>query len=282
MRRTELLEFGRAREDAGRLHLPDELGGEQRLAFEFASGQQEFHPVGNGGNRGDDRAGGRRRNRKKFAAPAFVVAFHQIGNGGIISRGVLCGRKADRHLQFVREPGADEFLITLAANALGDEAGDVIGEIVVLKFGPDIPGRLEVTQGRHHLGAREIAGNPDPVVAGQAGMVAEQVAHRDALGRDRIVQAEFGNVVADGPAPVETSLVDQQRQGGGGKRLGDRADQELRLRCRRKASFRVALAPGLEQGGLAVLYDRERDSRHLPLRHRFRRQRVELRRKGGD
>ena len=256
--------------------------GEQRLAFKLASGQQEFHPVGNGGNRGDDRAGGRRRNRKEFAAPALVVAFQQIGNGGIVSRGVLFRRKADRHLQFVRQPGPDEFLITLAADALDNDAGGVIGEIVVLKFGPDIPRRLEVTEGRHHLGAREIAGNPDPVVAGQAGMVAQQVAHGDALGRDRIVQAEFGNVVAGGPAPVETSLVNQKRHGGGGKRLGDRADQELRPRCRSQTSFCVALAPGLEQGGLAVLHYRKRYGGHLPLRHGFRRQRVKLGREGGD
>ena len=88
-----------------------------------------------------------------------------------------------------------------------------------MKVGPDIPGRLEVTQRRHHFAAREIAGNPDPVVAGQAGMVAEQVAHGDALGRNGIAQGEFGNVIADRLAPVETALVDQQRQRRGGERL---------------------------------------------------------------
>ena len=94
---TVLLEFRSGLVDAGCLHRPDELGGEQPLSFELAFGQQEFHPVGDGGNRGDDRAGGGRRNRKEFAAPALVVAFQQIGHGGIISRGVLLGRKADRH-----------------------------------------------------------------------------------------------------------------------------------------------------------------------------------------
>ena len=113
-------------------------------------------------------------------------------------------------------------------------------------------------------------------------MVAEQVAHGDALGRDRIAQSEFGNVIADRLAPVETSLVDQQRQRRGGERLGDRADQKLRLGCRRQPGFNVALAPGLEENRLAVLHDRERDRGHLPLGHRLRRKCIELGREGGD
>jgi len=103
----------------------------------------------------------------------------------------------------------------------------------------------------------------------QAGVVGQQVTHRNAVGRDRVVQPEFRKIVANRLGPVETPLVDQHREARGRERLGDRANCKLGLRCRSQPCFDVALTPGFEKDGLAVLHDGHRNTGHLPLRHRL-------------
>jgi hypothetical protein len=61
------------------------------------------------------------------------------------------------------------------------------------------------------------------------------------------VQAEFRDVFAHRLVPIQAPLVHQERQARGGERLGDRADQELRVGRHLQAGFDIAQAIGLEQ-----------------------------------
>ena len=69
---------------------------------------------------------------------------------------------------------------------------------------------------RQHLRAAEVAGHVHPVVARHAASVAQQVAHGQAFGGERILQAELGDHLAHGAVPFELAFVDQQAQAGGG------------------------------------------------------------------
>jgi hypothetical protein len=100
--------------------------------------------------------------------------------------------------------------------------------------------------------------------------MAEQIAHRDAVGRDGVMQAEFRDVIPHRLLPIEPPLVHQKRQARGGERLRDRADQELCVGCYLRAGFDVAQAIGPEERHLRVLHHRDGEARNLPLVHRFR------------
>ena len=76
--------------------------------------------------------------------------------------------------------------------------------------------------------AARVARNMHPVVAWQSGLMPQEVAHRDSLGRHRIVQPKLRNVVAHRLGPVETPLIVQESHARRGERFGDRADEELR------------------------------------------------------
>jgi hypothetical protein len=101
----------------------------------------------------------------------------------------------------------------------------------------------------------------------QSAVVREQVTYRNPVCCDRVVQPEFRNIIANKLCPIETSLVGQHREARGRERLGDRANCKLGVGCRRQSSFGVALTVSFENDGLAVVYDRNRNSGHLPFRH---------------
>ena len=107
-------------------------------------------------------------------------------------------------------------------------------------------------------------------------MMAEQIAHRDAVGRGGIMQPEFRDVLAHRLRPIEAPLVHQERQARGGERLRDRADQELGVGRRLQAGFDVAQAVGPKERHLAVLHHRNGEARNLPLVHRFRDETLKL------
>jgi hypothetical protein len=44
-------------------------------------------------------------------------------------------------------------------------------------------------------------------MARQSGMMAQQISHRDAIGRDGVVQAEFRDVIPQGLLPIKQPLV---------------------------------------------------------------------------
>ena len=111
-------------------------------------------------------------------------------------------------------------------------------------------------------------------------MMAEQIAHRDPVGRDGVVQAEFRDVIPDRLLPIKTPLVHQKGQARGGERLRDRADHELCVGGHRQAGFDIAKAVSLDQRHLAVLHHRDGQARNLPLVHRFRDESFEVENEG--
>ena len=110
----------------------------------------------------------------------------------------------------------------------------------------------------------------NPIMARQAGMMAEQIAHRDALGRDGVMQSEFRDVIPHRLLPIEAPFVHQQGQARGGERFRDRADREVRVGCHRQAGFDIPKPISSEQRHLAILHHRNGEARNLPLVHRFR------------
>jgi hypothetical protein len=91
-------------------------------------------------------------------------------------------------------------------------------------------------------------------MARQPGVMAEQVAHCDAIGRDGVMQAEFRDVIAHRLFPIEASLVERKGQARGGKGLRDRADHELRVGGHLQAGFDIAQTIGADQRHLPVLH----------------------------
>jgi hypothetical protein len=104
----------------------------------------------------------------------------------------------------------------------------------------------------------------------QPGMMAEQIAHREAVGRDGVMQPEFRDVFPHRLLPIHAPLVHQERQPRGGERLRGRADQELCVGCHRQAGFDIAKAIGPDERHLPVLHHRNGEARNLPFVHRFR------------
>jgi hypothetical protein len=100
-------------------------------------------------------------------------------------------------------------------------------------------------------------------------MVAEQVLHRYAIGRDRIVQAKLREILAHRLRPIQAAFVHQHAEARGGERFGDRAKGELRVDGDRQAGFDVALAVDPQQVRFAVAHHAKGKSGNLPFRHRF-------------
>jgi hypothetical protein len=128
--------------------------------------------------------------------------------------------EADRHAEPIRQPGANEGFVAPAAHSLDEEAGDVVAEIVVLPGGADIAAQLEVAHRAEHLGGRAVAREMHPIVAGQAGLVAQQIAHGGPVRCHRVAETKLRDVVADWLRPIETPLVVQESDGGCRERLG--------------------------------------------------------------
>lgn len=115
----------------------------------------------------------------------------------------------------------------------------------------------------------------------QAAVVAQQIAHRNAVGSDCIVQAEFRNIVTHRLGPIEAAFVDQHRQTRRGERLRNGADRKLRVGRRRQSRFGVALAIRSQERCLAILHDGNCCRRYFPFRHRLIGQGVQLFRQDG-
>ena len=106
-----------------------------------------------------------------------------------------------------------------------------------------------------------------PVMPRQAGAVQEQVADGDALGCGAVVQAKLRNVVAHGRVPVEAPRVGQDRQAGGGERLGQRADWEQRVRGDGQAGFLVAPPEAMQRAKFIPLDDGNGQPWDVPVGH---------------
>jgi hypothetical protein len=113
-------------------------------------------------------------------------------------------------VQLVSQPGTGEVAPALAADAFGHQAGDEIAKVLILKAAANVVARLQVAHGRQHLRRRPIARHVNPVVARQAGMMAKQIAHRDPVGRNSVMQAKFRDVIPDRLLPIKTPLVHQK------------------------------------------------------------------------
>jgi hypothetical protein len=100
-------------------------------------------------------------------------------------------------------------------------------------------------------------------------MMAEQIAHRDAVGRDRVMQPEFRDVIPHRLLPIKAPLVHQKGQARGGERLRDRADRELSVGGHRQAGFDIAQAISLDERHFPVLHHGNGETRNLPLVHRL-------------
>jgi hypothetical protein len=177
---------------------------------------------------------------------------------------------------------ADERLIALPAEALDQKTRHVVAKIIVLPGRTDIAAQFEMPHHTEHFGGRAIAGKMHPVMARQSRLMAQQVAHRDPLGRDRVAEAKPRHVVAHRFGPVEPPLMVQQRNGGRGEGFGDRADHELRRRRHRQVRFDIALTISPRQRHLAILHHGERDTRHFPVGHHIGGEMIEIGDKRGN
>jgi len=91
------------------------------------------------------------------------------------------------HAQLIGQSSAGKFGPALTADAFGHHACDEITEIRVLVGGANIVARLQIAHCRQHLRGRQVVRHVYPVVARQAGMMAEQIAHRDAVACDGVM-----------------------------------------------------------------------------------------------
>jgi len=275
---VRLAELGEARHrvvNARRMQLADQRGRQQALAVDLAPAQMQSHPACQVRNRGVDRPAGQGPDRQADCRQARVLV-HHVGPRRVRGSLEVLEREADRHAERIGQPRADEGLVTLSAQALDDEAGNVVAEVVVLPGRAQIAARVQVPHRAHELGRRAIARHMHPVVPRQSGLMAQQVAHRHPLARHRILQTELRQVLAHRLGPVDAPLALQQRHGRRGERLGDRADQELRRGGNRQVPFHITHPIRLCQHHLAVLHHRQRRPRHLPVVHGVGRKPIEL------
>ena len=239
------------------------------------------HPVREVRDRRVDRArrGGpdRQPHRRQ---PGILV--HHVGPRRFICGFKLVQAEADRHAEPIGQPRADERLKALSAEAFDQQARDVVAEVAVLPGGADIAAQFEMPHHAEHFGGRAIADKMHPVMARQPRLMAQEIAHRDPLGRDRVAEAKLRHVVAHRFGPVEPPLMVQQRDRGRGEGFGDRADHELRRRRHRQVGFDIALTISPRQRQLAVLHHGKRRTRHLPVGHDVGGELIEIGDKRGD
>ena len=106
--------------------------------------------------------------------------------------------------------------------------------------------------------------------------MAEQIDSRDPLGRECIVQAKFRQIVAHRLLPIEARLIDQHRKAESGEGLGDRAEDELRIRGDRQVRLYIAQSISFDPVCLVVARDRQRQTGDLPFVHSFADEGVEI------
>ena len=279
-----LAELGVARRgvvDSRRMQFADQRCRQQTLAVELAFAQMQPHPVREVGDRGVDRAGRGSADRQAHGRQPCILV-HHVRPRRFIGSFKIVQTEADGHAEPICQPSADERLKTLSAEAFDEQTRDVVAEVVVLPGSADIAAQFEMPHDTEHFGGRPIARKMHPVMARQPRLMAQQVAHRDPLGRDRVVQAKLGHVVAHRFGPVEPPLMVQQRDGGRGERFGDRADHELRRRRNRQVRLDIALTISPRQRHLAILHHGECNTRHLPIGHDIGDEMIEIGDKRGN
>jgi hypothetical protein len=147
-------------------------------------------------------------------------------------------------------------LPALAGHGLDEIAGGEEHEVVILPPLPKIGRRREVGQAADEL----LAGSglvvvPDEVVTRQPRAMRDEIAGRQPLPRLGVVEAEPGDVVADGLVPLHFALVDERPERECGERLGRGADGHEGVGRHRQLAFDVAEAEALGQDDLLVLDD---------------------------
>ena len=281
MRFAELREARHGVVDTRRMQLADQRGWKQTLTIELALAEMQSHPVREVRDRGIDRPAGHGADREPHGRQPRILV-HHVRFGGVRRGFKILQGEADRHAKLVGQPCAYEGLIALSAEPLDEEASDVVAKIAVLPGRADIAAQFEMPHEAQHLRSHAIARNMHPVMARQSGLMTQEVAHRDPLGRHRIVQAKLRHVVPHRLGPVETPLIVQERHTGRGERFGDRADQELRRGCNGQVRFNVALTVGLRQRHLAVLHHGKSCAWHFPVGHGGGGKAIELREQTQD
>ncbi|GIQ74379.1 hypothetical protein BraRD5C2_28190 [Bradyrhizobium sp. RD5-C2] len=261
--------------DTRRMQLTDQRCRQYALTIERALTEMQPHPAREIRDRGGHRTrrGGRDRQTERGQPRVFVDL---VGPRRLAGRFEIIEVEADIHAEPVGQARADERLIALPAQALNQQAHNIVAEVVVLKCAPDIAVQFQMPHQAEHVGRREIAGLVHPVMAWQPGMMTQQIEHGDALCRHRIAETKLGDIVAYRFGPIEPPPIVQQRDRSGGEGFGDRADRELRRRRNRQIRLDIALAVGACEHDLVVLHHGERDARHLPVGHDVGGETIEL------
>ena len=161
----------------------------------------------------------------------------------------------------------DEVFPGLSGDPLSEQAGSHEHQVLVLKGLTKGLRRLEVAQPGEELLAGEVCAVPDGVVPRQARRVRNEIARRQAGGRDRVVHAEVGHVLDHRLVPLELAFVDEHAEDRRRERLAVRADGEERVAVRVETGFEISLAVALGEDELTVLHHSNAQARHEPVRH---------------
>src|SRR3984957_19952552 len=100
----------------------------------------------------------------------------------------------------------------------------------------------------------------------QSGIVAEQIDSSDALRRDRVVEAKLRQILARRLRPSGARWSDEHREAKRREGVGDRAEDELRIRCDGQGRLHVAQSISPDPISLAVARDSQRKTGDLPFR----------------
>ena len=104
----------------------------------------------------------------------------------------------------------------------------------------------------------------------------EQVADGELAGDVRIVHREPRQVVDHGGVPAELALLNQDAEGGGGKRLRIRRDAEERFVVDGSRIAQLADAVAFGEQYAAILHDGDREAGDLEIAHHAGDVRVEI------
>jgi hypothetical protein len=229
----------------------------------FAEVQQQ--PFRHVGGAGIDRASRADRELAVKRYPLHKVALLAVGQGVVLGcLGDLDREVAAVHAQRHEDALLDERLPAHAGQALDQVPGGHVHQVLVLPDGAQVLARLQVLEPPHQLLATGRRVVPDHVVARQARAVRHQVARRDTLAGERVVELEGWQVMAHGSIPIQLALVGQDAERQGRESLGARGEREERLRRDGQVALDVARAEPLQEDHLTILDDADGQAGHLP------------------
>ena len=274
-----------AHEHIGLVHFLHCGLGDQLLVADLAVIKVKLHPlehVVDGGHDGTGRSVGRADALCHVLAVAleegdFADALKLHRGGTIVGRcvvGVGLNRidieGAAGHAQGLEDLFLDELLPGLAGHLLHEHAGGHDAGILIAPVRAEGPARLHVAQIFHHFLTSAGAVNPVSVVAGQAGAVAQQVAHGDVRSGERLLKAQPGHIADHGLIPFQNAAIHQNCNRRGGECLRAAADLIQRVGIGLDLLIHVGVTETLGQLHLAVLDDADRDGRLIPGLEFFR------------